>query len=704
MTAMEPGMLLKSRYKIVEQLGKGGMGEVYLAMDESLDTKVAVKANHNLSQHTSAQFIREARLLASLKHANLPRVIDYFTENDSQYLVMDFIPGENLKELVESKKQFTFEQINKWAIQLGNALTYLHTQDIPIYHRDIKPANIKVTPSGDVVLVDFGIAKTGDASQETQTGAWAFSPGFAPPEQVSGMRTGPYSDQYSLASTLYYLFAGKPPADSARRLMGEEEYITLTKINASIPAHFAAAIDKALSIKPEARFTNVSGFVEALSNPNAKPEAESSQKTVVANRMQVPPAIQTPFNQPGSDTSQKVQKKSSPIWAIIGVLAFIGLVTGGFFALRAAGLIGKQIIPASPTATLELQNTIAPTNTIEAVVPPTATVEVIPPTETITPTMDAAAFAKLKNISKVAFISDRQGDGYQQVWTMDIGFDEINKPVAGNLEQITFSPDNKSNPAWSPDGTKIIYSGWSTQMSANGSAFADDIWMIDITQPDAEPIDISRRVGDDRYAAWSPNNKLIAFTSYYREDKTPQMVVMNPDGSKQELLSIMGFANTYATWSPNGDWLFYTYSVGEIHVLQMISYFNIVKKTPREVQDFQKFDRTSNEGRLGNVQEPSMSFDGSMFAYTHIFGGKSNIFSAVYSDRGRTFTKLTDTDVESSPCWSPDSKWIMFTSERDGDPEIYIMDADGGNQTNLSMLPSTDKDPAWQPPKPIIQP
>ncbi|HCS40776.1 MAG TPA: hypothetical protein DIW44_14495 [Anaerolineaceae bacterium] len=700
MTAMEPGMLLKSRYKVVEQLGKGGMGEVYLAMDESLDTKVAVKANHNLSQHTSAQFIREARLLASLKHANLPRVIDYFTENDSQYLVMDFIPGENLKELVESKKQFTFEQIKKWATQLGHALTYLHTQEIPIYHRDIKPANIKLTPAGEVVLVDFGIAKTGDASQETQTGAWAFSPGFAPPEQVSGMRTGPYSDQFSLAATIYYLFAGKPPADSARRLMGEEEYITLNQINTSIPAHFASAIDKALSIKPEGRFASVASFVTALTNPDALPESEAAQKTTMVNRASVPPPVQTPFNQPGSGTAPQVRKKSSAVWIIVGILIFAGIITGGYLALKAAGVIGKTNVSALPTATLQVQNVILPTNTGEVVVAATATTEAVPPTETITPTMDAAAFEKLLNISKVAFISDRQADGYQQVWTMDIGFDTNNQPVTAKMTQITFSPDNKSNPAWSPDGTKIIYSGWSTQMSANGTAFADDIWMIDLSIPESEPVNLSRRPGDDRYAAWSSNNKYIAFTSYYREDKTPQLVVMAPDGSNQEMLSILGFSDTYAAWSPNSDWLFYTYSTGELHVLQMISLFNIVKKDPRVPQDFQKFDRTSNEGRLGNVLEPAISFDGSMLAYTHIFGGKTNIYSAVISDRGRTSTKLTDTGLDYAPCWSPDSKWIAFTSERDGDPEIYIMDAAGENQINLSMMPSTDKDPAWQPPKP----
>lgn len=693
MTAMEPGLLLKSRYKVLEQLGKGGMGEVYLAMDESLDTKVAVKANHNLSQHTSAQFIREARLLASLKHANLPRVIDYFTENDSQYLVMDFIPGDNLKEMVESKKQFTFDQINKWAIQLGSALTYLHTQEIPIYHRDIKPANIKVTPSGDVVLVDFGIAKTGDASQETQTGAWAFSPGFAPPEQVSGMRTGPYSDQFSLAATLYYLFAGKPPADSARRLMGEEEYVTLTQINASIPAHFAAAIDKALSIKPEARFASVASFISSLTNPNALPETVASQKTVMVNRAPVPPPVQTPFNQPGSGTTPQMRKKASPVWLIVGVLVFVGVVVGGFLTLKAMGVIGRPSVPAAPTATIQSNNAAVPTNTVEAAVPPTATVEAAPPTATASPTADAAAFVKIGNGGKVAFISDRQADGYQQVWIMDVGYDSNKNLVAQNMKQVTFSPDNKSKPSWSPDGTKIIYSGWSTDVSPNGDALADDIWMIDITQPDAPPIDLTRRAGNDSFASWSPSGKYIAFTSYYREDKTPQLFIMNPDGTKQTLLTTLGFAESYATWTPKGDWLLYVYSTGQLDVLQMRDQYSLFTK-------YKKYDQSSNEGRLGNVLEPSLSLDGSTLVYTHFFNNERNIFTAAFADKGRTTAQLTTTGVDYAPCWSPDGKWILFTSERDGDPEIYIMDATGGNLTNLTQLPSTDKDPAWQPPKP----
>ena len=317
MSTLDVGTILKERYKILEQLGAGGMGEVYLAEDLTLDNKVAVKANHNLNANSAAQFIREARLLASLKQPNLPRVIDYFTQGDTQFLVMDYIPGENLHALVEAKTTFSIQQIVSWAEQLGSAVTYLHMQNPPIFHRDIKPTNIKLMPNGDVVLVDFGIAKVGDPSQETLSGAWAFTPGFAPPEQVSGLRTGPQSDQFSLAATLYYVFAGKPPADSARRLMGEEELKSLKSFVPNIPVHISDAIEKALSIKQDSRFTTVADFVAAIRTTTPIPDPASVQKTQLGTRppqtssknerMPLVPPIMPP------QEGQVIKKKTSPV-------------------------------------------------------------------------------------------------------------------------------------------------------------------------------------------------------------------------------------------------------------------------------------------------------------------------------------------------------------------------------------------------------
>jgi serine/threonine protein kinase/Tol biopolymer transport system component len=691
MTTIESGTILKARYKILDQLGAGGMGEVYLAEDQTLDNKVAVKANHTINPNATAQFIREARLLASLKQPNLPRVIDYFTEEDSQYLVMDFIPGENLRTLVENHTTFTMQQIVSWAVQLGNAVTYLHNQNPPIYHRDIKPANIKLTPAGEVVLVDFGIAKTGDPSQETQTGAWAFTPGFAPPEQVSGLRTGPYSDQFSLSATLYYLFAGKPPADSARRLMGEEELIPLNKLNPSIPAYISASIDKALAIKQDARFSTVSDFIAALTNPSPIPDPSSAQQTVIGRVKPVPPPVipgAIPFVPP-AEPIKPPKKKASPVWLVVGVLAVVGLLIGGYFGLKLLGIIGtvRPVATMPPTSTASLIVTLPP------VIPTAEVTEALPTSE---PTLEplptettAPSITPIGGGGKVAFVSNRQADGFNQIWTMDVGLDQNGTPVASNYTQVTFSPGDKTKPSFSPDGTQLVFSGFSDGLSPNGTLLEADIWVLDLTKPGAEPIDISKKANNDLYPAWSPTGKLIAFTSYYREDKKPQIFVMKPDGSEQVRLSTE-FAESYSSWTPNGNFLLYVFTLNDLNVLYTRDNFSLYK-------NFTAFDKSASEGRLGSVMEPNISLDGSMIVYTRRFVDNTDVYSAVYNDRGRTVTELTQTGHDYAPFWSADGKWIVFTSERDGDKEIYIMDPSGKNLTNLTNQVSIDFDPAWQP-------
>ncbi|MCJ7621917.1 MAG: serine/threonine protein kinase, partial [Anaerolineaceae bacterium] len=178
---LTPGLILKERYRIIRLLGKGGMGAVHLAYDISLENEVAVKSNQSLGQDSKDQFLQEARLLATLKHPNLPRVIDHFISGDTQFLVMDYIPGTDLDTLVDEKGSQPLEKVIEWSKQLGSALSYLHKQDPPVTHRDVKPANIKLTPEGDVILVDFGLAKASQASQATATGAAGYSPGFSPP-------------------------------------------------------------------------------------------------------------------------------------------------------------------------------------------------------------------------------------------------------------------------------------------------------------------------------------------------------------------------------------------------------------------------------------------------------------------------------------------------------------------------------------------
>src|SRR3990170_5916863 len=202
---LQPGSVLADRYRIEDKLGRGGMGAVYLAYDQTLNLRVAVKENLNANPESERQFKKEAELLAKLRHAHLARVTNYFILGNQQYLVMDYIEGVDLHTRAAQKPPTVAEVIG-WAKDLGSALTYLHTQPKPIIHRDIKPSNAKLQPDGTLFLVDFGIAKIFEHDQlQTTTGARGLTPGFSPPEQYGGARTDARSDQYALAATLYSL-------------------------------------------------------------------------------------------------------------------------------------------------------------------------------------------------------------------------------------------------------------------------------------------------------------------------------------------------------------------------------------------------------------------------------------------------------------------------------------------------------------------
>src|SRR5574340_547351 len=182
--SLDIGTLLHKRYRIVENLAQGGMGSVYSAMDETLGILVAVKENLFTTEEAARQFRLEATILANMRHPNLPRVTDHFSvEGQGQYLVMDYIEGEDLRERMERVGVIPEDDVIVIGAAICDALTYLHSRTPPILHRDIKPGNVKIAPNGHIVLLDFGLAKVVQGDQPTTMGARAMTPGYSPPEQ-----------------------------------------------------------------------------------------------------------------------------------------------------------------------------------------------------------------------------------------------------------------------------------------------------------------------------------------------------------------------------------------------------------------------------------------------------------------------------------------------------------------------------------------
>ena len=277
---LAPGTILRSRYRVLELVGQGGMGAVYKAEDLRLEGRIcAVKEvvpqlmrDPRAIEEMRQQFYQEASVLARLDHPNLPKVSDYFTEEGREYLVMDFVPGKDLKTLVDEARargEFLDEEtVLSWARQLCSALQYLHEQDPPVLHRDVKPSNIKLTPSGAVKLVDFGLVKV-LYSDEEQTITVIQGRGtlqYTPLEQYGGGPgfTDVRSDIYSLGATLYHLLTGHAPADAKQRFLKPGSLIPPRRLNPAISPHVEKAILWALEMHPEDRPPSVRAFAEAL--------------------------------------------------------------------------------------------------------------------------------------------------------------------------------------------------------------------------------------------------------------------------------------------------------------------------------------------------------------------------------------------------------------------------------------------------------
>src|SRR3989441_963448 len=270
---LSPETILQGRYRIVRQLGQGGMGAVYEAVDQRLDTVVALKETLFTDEKLRKQFEREARVLARMHHQALPRVSDHFNEGDGQFLVMQYIAGEDFYEMLTRRNSpFSQAEVLRWGDQLCDALDYLHTQDPQIIHRDIKPQNLKLTARGQVVLLDFGLAK-GSAGQmsvvTTSASIFGYTPNYAPLEQIQGLGTDARSDLYSLSATLYHLLTNVKPPDALSRaaaiVNGQPDPLAPAhQAGGQVSAAVAAALSKGMSQKRDDRYASAVLMREAL--------------------------------------------------------------------------------------------------------------------------------------------------------------------------------------------------------------------------------------------------------------------------------------------------------------------------------------------------------------------------------------------------------------------------------------------------------
>ncbi len=313
MKALAQNTLIQNRYLIVQLIGKGGMGEVYLAVDQRLGSAVALKRTRFAGDEMLGNaFEREARVLARMRHPVLPKVSDHFGEGDEQFLVMEHISGDDLsKRLEAAQKPFPVSWVMFWADQLLDALAYLHSHEPPIIHRDIKPQNLKLTDENHIILLDFGLSKVstgqtniGPNSTGSTGSVVGYTPHYAPMEQIRGIGTSPRSDLYSLSATLYQLLTNTVPMDALSRadamLNGSPDpQQPLYELNPEVPQEISDVVLRGMEVSQEKRYENAKAMQKALRRAyNSMQEAMSAKTVVIPGGISADMADVTPAAEP----------------------------------------------------------------------------------------------------------------------------------------------------------------------------------------------------------------------------------------------------------------------------------------------------------------------------------------------------------------------------------------------------------------------
>ncbi len=710
------------------------MGAVYHALDTTLNVEVAIKENLFTSEGYAEQFRQEARLLASLRHPNLPRVTDYFViENQGQYLVMDYIQGEDLKTRIEREGKIPVAEAVTIGVALCDALEYLHAQTPPVVHRDIKPGNVRITPEGHVFLVDFGLAKIGGGDQRTVTGAQAVTPGFSPPEQYGTSHTAPHSDIYSLGATLYMALCGEPPPDAFERALDQAEIRPVDECNPEVPTPLASIITTAMALQPGDRFRSATEMKQALLSldlvPNQQQHLQDHQWKIApapalgawrstrprpereTSKPVPPPPGQPPTEPPASAAGEGEPEPPQPasgrrklrvaLWMALILALLAGwyrldsaslhatVEQGKRWSFQAASWSMTRVAPYLPTGAAALHlaaatNTPLPTTLLPTAQtsptpspspPPTATASptataTFTPSPTITPTPQPTP---LGGSGELAFaIAEEQG---AQIWLAD---------TEGHLlQQLIHRPGGACQPAWAPDGRSLAFTA---PCKNNQTTYHNaQIYLLHLETGTVDELVPPDWGGYD--PAFSPDGRYLAFTSQH--EGTPRIYLLTL--SNHAITPLTANDTAQPAWSPDGRLLAYTdLSTHRIWLLP----FDPQSGTPGEAKGF------SHSGSRRN-SHPLWAGNGQVLIYTQIAPDNPipYLVKSLLSQNGLRETPILLPELASGEATaSPDGRWLAFEGWKNAtNHDIYLTPIDGSEVIQVTASGERDFDPAWRP-------
>jgi serine/threonine-protein kinase len=624
-----PKAVIRGRYVIGRQLGKGGMAAVYQATDLAVPGAVwAIKELSALTlspgdqQQAVAAFRREVQFLSALKHPCLPKVVTNFEDAGKHYLVMEYVDGRSLEEMLEGMTApFPESQVLFWARQLCSVLDCLHTQNPPIIFRDLKPGNIMIDRAGQVKLIDFGIARhfrPGKASDTEPMG----TPGYAAPEAYGRGQTDARSDIYSLGATLHTLLTRYDPAQTPLKLP------PVHSLNPQVSAQTARVVEKATQNRPDDRYPSVAEMSRALFHvrkpiPWRQIALAAGGVVLVALLAWVLAA----FVLGGGDGTPT----PTP-------LAVVTERTSG-----TATALAPTPLPPTPTPAAGGSVPVQPSSTrmVASATPPrTPTVAPSPAAVTVQPTAALPGAAPPGLLAYSVYSLPHNAYSYS-IWV-------VRADGSGARKLIGLA----SEPAFSADGRQIAYYHW-----------LDGVWVARADGSNARRVVNNSRAN---FASWSPDGSQLAYQLETGAARQFDLHVVLADGTNDRLL----VAGLWPSWSPDGRLIAYESCIGGTCGIFVI-----------RPDGGGKRQLTRDVGHA-----PAWAPGGTQIAYCSEADRDFEIY--VMDADGTDVRQLTDNrSADALPVWSPDGQYLFFRTDRTGTWSIFRMRADGSDPQRVVDAP-----------------
>ncbi|HLG98589.1 MAG TPA: protein kinase [Bryobacteraceae bacterium] len=700
------------RYKVLEKLGEGGMGEVYSAEDTELGRRVALKfllADGSSSPAAAERFIREARAASALNHPNIVTVYEVVRSGVALAIAMELVEGISLRELCRHKLPVARTVVI--GRQIAEALSATHSRGI--VHRDVKPENIMIRPDGYLKVLDFGLARMGsfgaakndrNISNSLPAGTWR----YMSPEQTRGEALGPASDIYSLGLVLYEMCTGTHP------FPGQS------------PIEVAAAIASQKPPRPSSRNPEIPTVLEGLlgsmlqRQPEMRPTAEQVARTLQrAEETLVSPARKT--QRAGS--VKRAWVTALILLCLAGMIAFVRL-SNQMPGKPAEGSGPFRYDPLSPAATEEAYPSIS---------------------------ADGSTIVYSGKVGSFWHILERRGTAKPVDLTRDSNFDNTQPAISADGRTIAFRSGRDGgglflidasganlrkvsnfgyNPAWSPDAKKLVFATEAVLRPDQRLGLNSTLWTIAVASGQLQQISS----GDAVQPCWSPDGKRIAFWKSWTNGgrASHDIWTIGVGGGPARAVTSDGAVNWSPKWSPDGRYLYYLSDRrGPMNLWRVrideetgavlgqpepqttpaidMSVFSLARSSERMV-----YENRITTGRIVklNLQTgksetlvdfppskqpvgPDLSPDGRWVTF-YSLGSSENIY--IVATDGTHLRQLTEKFMDRGPRWSPNGRLIAFRSSRSGRREIWTIHPDG---TNLRQVTNTvgpePIQPVWSP-------